>query len=347
MYGSPFTNNNRSKTSTPSHFRDSARNAIYQQLPPTVVTSPPSADRGGAPSIRSAPPLNNKYQMSHRSSASSIFSSISGKRSVRSAPSIYSSSTATIPEDSEPISTTVEQLVNDISLHETHFHQQQQLQEQEQANKKVSFEDIDTEEMYKISLGSDLQYQNVSESLIDWNLNVTRCKLIITTLPSVSTIPDFQYNQNSLPQLIGDLANSCHIVLIQPHITDKELIYTLYTSNVYQEHNLDASFKKSVAEISVKQSRLLQINSGEAKTGGISQYQHSFLKFKFKEIAIRNYLINLAAAATTAHEYKLRSDQLKMELRTNEGKKVKLSKEDKKQLWEKVRSDVFQRAGLE
>ncbi|EGW31877.1 transcription factor [Spathaspora passalidarum NRRL Y-27907] len=347
MYGSPFSNNNRSKTSTPSHFRDSARNAIYQQLPPSVITSPPAnggaggggGASGGAASIRSAPPLNHnsKYQMSHRSSSSSIFSSISGKRSVRSAPSIYSSSTATIPEDSEPISTTVEQLVNDIALHESHFQQQQP------SEKPVVGDDLDPEEMYKISLGSDLQYQNVSESLIDWNLNVTRCKLIITQLPVISTIPDFQYNQNALPQLIGDLASSCHIVLIQPHISDKELIYTLFTSNLYQEHNLDTSFKKSVAEISVKQSRLLQINSGK----GISQHQHSFLKFKFKEIAIRNYLINLAAAATTAHEYKLRLDQLKMELRTIEGKKVKLSKEDKKQLWEKVRSDVFQRAGLE
>ncbi|KAK6459790.1 transcription factor [Scheffersomyces xylosifermentans] len=361
MFGSPFARSTGQNSSAPSHFKDSARNAIYQQLPPSVITST------SASSIRSAPSQYNKqqYQSSYRSSSSSsIFSSISGKRSVRSAPSIYSSSTATIPEDSEPISTTVEQLVNDIVLHENYFldqKTQQQQQQQQQlphlAQRRPFSDDLDTEELYKISLGSDLQYQNAPESLIDWNLNVTRCKLILTQLPMISSTPDFQYNQNSLPQLIGDLASLCHIVLIQPHITDKELIYTLFSSDLYSEHNLDYSFKKSVAEISVKQSRLLQINSST----GINQ-QQTFLKFKFKEIAIRNYLINLAAAATTAHEYKLKSDlfkkQLKlqqqqlniqddMHLQPMENKKIKLSKEDKKRLWEQVRSDVFKRAGLE
>lgn len=255
---------------------------------------------------------------------------------MRSAPSIYSSSTATIPEDLEPVSTTVEQLVNDIVLHENHY-------------RTVALEkgnqNIDVEEMYKISLGSDLQYQNVPESLIDWNLNVTRCKLILTQLPQI-TSTDIPYNQNALPQLVGDLAGICHIILIQPHISDKELIYTLLSSNLYKEHDLDVNFKKSVAEISVKQSRLLKINNG-AGPSSITP-EHSFLKFKFKEIAIRNYLINLAAAATTAHEYKLKMEHLKAVLKMEQqpGKKVKLSKEDKKVLWEQVRLDVFQRAGL-
>lgn len=350
MFSSPFTNSTRQRQQAPSHFKDSARNAIYQQLPPSVTTS------NGAASIRSAPSQYhnpNKYQQLHRSlGASSIFSSLSGKRSVRSAPSVYSSSTATIPEDSEPISTTVEQLVNDIVLHESHFAEQAALRGDKGSN--MYNDDLDNEEIYKISLGSDLQYQSVPESLVDWNLNVTRCKLIITQLPMLSSVPDFQYNQNSLPQLIGDLASLCHIVLIQSHITDKELIYTLFSSNLYQEHQLDINFKKSVAEISVKQSRLLQINSTSGNKGDnkISQNQHSFLKFKFKEIAIRNYLINLAAAATTAYEYKVKSDQLKQQLKNSgeyhhPGKKVKLSKEDKKQLWEQVRLDVFKRAGLE
>ncbi|KAK6205668.1 transcription factor [Scheffersomyces amazonensis] len=338
MYGTPFRANGQS-SSAPSHFKDSARNAIYQQLPPSVRVST------SASSIRSAPSqYNQKYQASYRSSSSSIFSAITGKRSVRSAPSIYSSSTATIPEDSEPISTTVEQLVNDIVLHENYFLDQKiQKQQQQQQPPPPYYDDLDDAELYKISLGSDLQYQNITESLIDWNLNVTRCKLILIQLPMITSSPDFQYNQNSLPQLIGDLASLCHIVLIQPHITDKELIYTLFSSDLYKEHNLDYNFKKSVAEISVKQSRLLQINSSK----GINQ-QQTFLKFKFKEIAVRNYLINLAAAATTAHEYKLKSDLLKKELKQpGENKKIKLSKDEKKRLWESVRSDVFKRAGLE
>ena len=85
--------------------------------------------------------------------------------------------------------------------------------------------------MYKISLGSDLQYQNVPESLIDWNLNVTRCKLILTQLPQI-TSTDIPYNQNALPQLVGDLAGVCHIILIQSHISDKELI-THYFHPIY------------------------------------------------------------------------------------------------------------------
>lgn len=346
MFGSPFTRNNSSITSPPSQFRDSARNAIYQQLPLVITSS-------SAGSIRSAPSqFNNSskqhhstsssYSQSHRSSASSVFSS--GKRSVRSAPSIYSSSTATIPEDSEPISITVEQFVNDIALHENHFYQQHQLKLQQ----GMGF-DNDDDELHKISLGSELQYQNNVESLIDWNLNVTRCKLILTQLPMVSQTPDFQYSSNTLPQLVGDLSHLCHIVLIQPHITDKELIYTLLSSNIYQEHNLDVNFKKSVAEISVKQSRLLQINSPKKPMSSpITPVDNQlFLRFKFKEIAIRNYLINLAAAATTAYEYKIKSDTLKKSFKSDPTLKRRLTKEEKKMLWEEVRLDVFKRAGLE
>lgn len=338
MFGSPFTRNN-SISSPPSQFRDSARNAIYQQLPPLVVTS------SSASSIRSAPSQYNNQQHQHsrshsslhRSKASSVFS---GRRSVRSAPSIYSSSTATIPEDSEPLSITVEQLVNDIDYHETYYKQVQ-----EEA-------DDDDEEMYKICLGSDLQYQNIPESLIDWNLNVTRCKLMLIQLPEISKTPDFQYSQQSLPQLVGDLAQLCQLVLIQPHITDKELIYTLFSSNLYHEHHLDVNFKKSVAEISVKQSRLLQINSPRKRKNSIlsppiiSADNQLHLGFKYKEIAIRNYLINLAAAATTAYEYKLKTDALKKTIRLS-GDKKKISKDEKKKLWEQVRLDVFRRAGLE
>lgn len=349
MFGSPFTRNNSSITSPPSQFRDSARNAIYQLLPLVITSS-------SAASIRSAPSqFNNNskqhhstsssYSQSHRSSASSVFSS--GKRSVRSAPSIYSSSTATIPEDSEPISITVEQFVNDIALHENHCYQQHQ--QRVQQGMIIDNDDLDDDELYKISLGSELQYQNNSESLIDWNLNVTRCKLILTLLPSVSQTPDFQYSSNTLPQLVGDLSHLCHIVLIQPHITDKELIYTLLSSNIYQEHNLDVNFKKSVAEISVKQSRLLQINSPKKPMSSpiISADNQMFLRFKYKEIAIRNYLINLAAAATTAYEYKIKSDSLKKSFKSDPNLKRKLTKEEKKMLWEEVRLDVFKRAGLE
>lgn len=342
MFGSSFARSNgQGVSSPPSHFKDSARNAIYLQLSPLVITST------GAASIRSAPSQfkNSHNHILQRSLASSVFST--NKRSVRSAPSIYSSSTATIPEDSEPISTSVEQLVNDIALHETYF--LEQVQEKVRRGSMVSMDDMDdSDDLYKISLGSQLQYQNVPESLIDWNLNVTRCKLILTHLPLVSSIPDFSYSAHSLPQIVGDLANMCHLVLIQPHITDKELIYTLFSSNIYQEHNLDYQFKKSVAEISVKQSRLLQINSPKLSILSpiTSSDNQSFLKFKFKEIAIRNYLINLAAAATTAYEYKVKSDSIKKSLKIAD-KKGKLSKDEKKKLWELVRLDVFKRAGLE
>ncbi|EGV60731.1 transcription factor [Yamadazyma tenuis] len=340
MFGSPFVRSNGQSSSTPpSHFKDSARSAIYQRLP--SVSSP------SASSIRSAPSFQQYNKQIHqhhsfKSSNSSIFS----KRSARSAPSRYSSSSVTIPEDSEPVSTTVEQFVNDIQLHETHF---QQEVENGIERKTISLDD-DTDELYKISLGSGLMYQNTPESLIDWNLNVTRCKLILIQMPMVSAVPELHYSSGSFPLLVGDLAQTCHLVLIQPHIPDKELIYTLYSSDLYQEHNLDAAFKKSVAEISVKQSPLLQINSPTKGNQApiTSADNQAALKFKYKEIALRNYLINLAAAATTAHEYKIRSDEVKKQLnQSTGGKKIKLSKDDKKRLWDQVRSDVFKRAGLE
>lgn len=328
MFGSSIGRSNGHPA--PSQFRDSARNAIFQELPGTQISS--------ATSIRSAPSRYQPQKSIQKSLLSSIFSS--GKRSVRSAPSMYSSSTATIPEDSEPITLTVEQLVNDVQLHEKYFYQ----------DKKQRGLDVDIDsDLYKISLGSSLTYQNVPESLIDWNLNVTRCKLILTQLPAVSSVPSLMYSNSSLPQLIGDLAVLCHIVVIQPHITDRELIYTLMSSNIYQEHNLDAAFKKSVAEISVKQSRLLQINSAKQKSSAVpivSADNQPLLRFEFKEIAIRNFLVNLAAAATTAHEYKIKSNEFKEKLK-KENPKGKLTKEFKKKLWNEVRLEVFKRAGLE
>lgn len=297
----------RNNLYTPSHFKDLARNAIYLQLPQKTDSN----------LIRLAP-SHLLPQLLYRLSNSSIFSS--AKRSVRSAPSIYSLSTATIPEDSEAISITVEQLVNDITLHESYFKLQEQCDE----------------EVAKISLGLDLQYQN-QEMFIDWNLNVTRCKLILTHLPMVTQTPDFQYT-NSLPQLVGDLSKRCHIVLILPTITDTELIYTWYTSNIYQEHGLEEQFLKNVAEVLVKQSRLLQINNAPSFNNN-----NQALRTKYKGIAIRNYLINLAAAALTLHEYKVKLDECKKEAKA---RGTKFSKEDKKVLWEEVRGDVFHRAGL-
>lgn len=211
--------------------------------------------------------------------------------------------------------------------------------------------DDDECEEYKISLGSDLQYQNVPESLVDWNLNVTRCKLMITGMPMVSSSPDGLISGQSLPLLVGDLAQICHIILLQPHITDKELIHTLYSSNLYVEHNLDAHFKKSVAEVSVKQSRLLQISQPKKHLPSppITPAEQSYLTFRYKEIALRNYMVNLAAAATTAYEYKIRSDAAKKQLKKQQadGEKRKLNREEKKELWDSVRLDVFRRAGLE
>lgn len=298
----------------PTHFRDLARNAIYQQLPATLPAS----------SVRLAPLQLRHHQLHqlHRLLAASVF--LWGKRLVRLAPSIYSSSTGTIPEDSEPTITTVEQFINDIALHEA------QLRDGEG----------------KILLGLALQYQNVPELLVDWNLNVTRCKLMLTGMPLVLLLPDLVYSSHVLPQLVGDLAHMCHIVLLSPHISDKELIYTLYSLNLYQEHELDASFMRLVAEISVKQLRLLQISQPK-KPLPITHTDQLWLLFGFKEIAIRNYLVNLAAAATTAYEYRVKSDAIKRDLKAQPGGKRKLLKDEKKRLWDEVRLDVFRRAGLE
>lgn len=266
---------------------------------------------------------------------------------MRSAPSIYSSPTATIPEDVEQTTTTIEQLINDIALHESYA--KEQYLARKNAQGAVPLEDDETE--YKILLGSDLSYQNLPESLVDWNLNVMRCKLMLVGLPMVSSSPDITYSNQSLPQLVGDLAQICQIVLLQPHITDKEFIYALYSSNIYQEHNLDANFKKTVAEISVKQSRLLQINrpKNQLPSPPITPADQSFLTFHYKEIAVRNYLVNLAAAASTAYEYRLKSEAIKKELKLKlaQGEKRKLTKDEKKALWDQVRLDVFQRAGIE
>lgn len=341
MFGVPARKNSQASL-PPSQFRDSARNAIYQQLPLQ------SLGLSSATSVRSAPSqfkhLHNLHLL-HRLLALSVFSW--GKRSVRSAPSIYLSSTATIPEDAEQTTTTVEQLINDIALHES-YAQDQFTQSKLLHDYPETDDDL---EMYKISLGSELQYQNVPESLVDWNLNVTRCKLMLNHMPMVSSSPDISYSDQQLPQLVGDLAQICQIVLLQPHISDKELIYTLYSLNLYTEHKLDSLFKKSVAEISVKQSRLLQINQPKRQLPSppITQGDQSHLTFQYKEIAVRNYLVNLAAAATTAYEYKVKSDNIKKELKLQlaNGEKKKLTKDAKKLLWDEVRLDVFRRAGLE
>lgn len=342
MFGLPITRGNSLNLSLPpTHFKDLARNAIYQQLP--------HGGQSSAQSVRSAPSQFKQHHPSqklHRSLALSVF--LWSKRSVRLAPSIYSSSTATIPEDSEPTTTTVEQLINDIALHES-YTLERLMEQQNQQMLQIPLEELADE--YKILLGSELQYQNVPESLVDWNLNVTRCKLMVISMPMVSSLPDLQYLAQSLPQLVGDLAQICHIVLLQPHITDKEFIYTLFSSSLYQEHNLDANFKRLVAEISVKQSRLLQINQvrKHLPSPPITPAEQTFLTFRYKEIAVRNYLVNLAAAATTAYEYKIQSDAMKRELKMQlvNGEKRKLLKEEKKTLWDNVRLNVFKRAGLE
>lgn len=344
----------KSGSSAPSHFKDLARSAIYQELPLVINSSSVASVRSAPTHLHGHKKLFSQHSSSYRSLASSVFSS--SKRSVRSAPLMYSNSSATIPEDSEPITTTVEQLINDIQLHETAakdsvYHE---LRRYGQADGSVSLDDVDAD-YWQISLGSMLQYQNVPESLVDWNLNVTRCKLMLIHLPTVSSVPDFRYT-GAMPQLVGELAYSCHINLISPNISDKELIYNLVSSNLYQEHNLDAKFKKSVAEISVKQSRLLQINCKKlfSKPIPTSIDNQVNLRVEFKEIALRNYLINLAAAATTAYEYKIKSDEFKRMISASSGvsidgttKKTKIPKVEKKRLWESVRLDVFKRAGLE
>lgn len=350
MYGYSARINGPSGPLAPSQFRDSARNTIYQQLPVIAGQSSATSVRSAPTQLR-PPPQNLKLR---QSLALSVFSW--GKRSVRSAPSIYSSSTATIPEDSEPVSTTVEQLINDISLHENYC--KEQLLERKSRDPRhagalvqelvASIDDLEYEDI-KISLGSDLSYQNTPEFLVGWNLNVTRCKLMLTDMPMVSSSPDLRYLPNSLPQLVGDLALVCHITLLLPTITDTELIYTLFSSNIYTENDLDSNFKRSVAEVSVKQSRLLQISQQSKNHPSPITPEQSHLTLRYKEIAVRNYLVNLAAAATTAHEYKVQSDAMKRELRAKlaPGEKTKLSKDEKKQLWVHVRSDVFRRAGLE
>lgn len=345
MYGYPGTRGNpQNAVLAPANFRDSARTAIYQQLPGQATSS-------AATSIRSAPSQykNQASQKLRVSLALSVFSW--GKRLVRLAPSLYSLATATIPEDSEPTTTTVEQLINDILLHENTC--KEKLAQQKSGGMggtSVFFNDAEYEEV-KISLGSGLTYHNVPESLVDWNLNVTRCKLMVTGLPHVSSSPDLIYSDHTMPLLVGDLAQICHILLLPPYMSDKELIQTLYASNLYAEHNLDSAFKKSVAEISVKQSRLLQINQHNTLMPSpppITPTNQAYLGFKYKEIALRNYVVNLAAAATTAYEYKVRSDTLKRELKQQpQAERKKLTKEEKKTLWDGVRMDVFRRAGLE
>lgn len=289
----------RQSSQTPSHFKDSARSAIYRQLPVALE----------AGLIRLAPSHGANTLLFH-SLALLIFSST--KRLVRLAPLIYLTLTATIPEDREAISITVDQLVNDITLDETQTGE-------------------------KISLGLELDYQH-QEMFIDWNLNVTRCKLMLCRLPQVTLTPDFGYQDGVLPQVVGDLARQCQIILLSPVISDTDLIYTLWLSNLYREHGLDEAFRKNVAEVSVKQSRLLQINNAPSFNSN-----HPPLRQRYKEIAIRNYLINLAAAALTSHEYKQVLDQRKLDAKAV-GQKV--GKDEKKRLWDEVRTDVFRRAGL-
>lgn len=343
MLGSAYNRGGSKAGLAPSHFKDSARSAIYQELPPAASL---------ATSVRSAPtllqPRKWALRLLYHLLALSVF--LTSKRSVRSAPLLYLGSAATIPEDSEPLTATVEQLINDIELHERMAREAAAAaaQSAQRAESPATTAAV-SPEAWQISLGSPLQYQPTPEHLIDWNLNVTRAKLFLVALPAVLST-DLHYS--AMPQLVGDLAYLCHVTLVPATVLDKELIHTLFASNLYEEHELDARFRRSVAEISVKQLRLLQISAaprGAAApiTAATAQDAQTLLRLEFQEIMLRNYLVNLAAAATTAHEYKLEADALKRSLRDALGKKQKLPKDQKKLLWERVRLDVFRRAGLE
>lgn len=331
MFGAYSLQNNAPLVLAPPSFKANARLAIYQQLQPTIISSACSVT-----SYDSSPSVQSASAHVSRRALSSLFSK---HRSIPLVISLCSNSTATIPEYLEQVSVTVEQLVSDVALHEQHYHKEVL----ERRRVSPSFPQ-DEQELYKISLGSDVEYQAGTESLVDWNLNVTRCRLMLIHLPMVSSLPLTHYSQHDLPQLVGDLSKHCHIVLIQPHITDTELIHAFSSCKIYSEHHLDPGFKKSVAEISVKQSRLLQINQVNL-TLTAPMLAQSCLKVKFKCIAIRNYLVNLAAAATTAHEYKEQLQAYKGEMGDESFSRI--SKAEKNVLWNNVRRQVFMRAGLE
>lgn len=322
MFGQTLSKTTGS-SSTPEHFKDSARNAVYLQIPRKDSTNSSIQSSGESRKARSL--------ILSGSLVSSIFSS--RKRSSRSSSSIYSN-TSTIPENSEPYSVTVEQLVSDIALHENYNRKVLQ----ERIGRYTKLED----EHWKISLGSLLEYHSVHNILVDWNLNVTRCKLFLMQLPSKSSSPDLTYPQESFPQLVGDLSRVSHITLLKPDITDREFMQALFLSNIYEEHNLEMNFKKVVAEVSVEQSRLLDINS-RGSNSSTSNGEHCSLRFQFKEIALRNYLVNLAAAATTSYEYNRRYGEAKKSL-TLVGKK--LSSFEKKQIWDQCHQEVYKRVGL-
>ena len=328
MFGQTFSKTTGS-SSTPVHFKDSARDAIYLQIPRKVETNSSIQSSGQSRKTRSL--------ILSGSLVSSIFSS--RRRPSKSSSSIYST-TSTIPENSEPFSVTVEQLVNDIALHENYNRKSLQ----DRLGLYTRMED----ELWKISLGSLLEYHSVHNILVDWNLNVTRCKLFLTQLPCISSSPDLTYSQESFPQLVGDLSRVCHITLLNEDITDREFMQALCFSNIYEEHNLEMNFKKVVAEVSVKQSRLLDINSKGGSDSNSSRVpttngEHCSLRFQFKEIALRNYLVNLAAAATTSYEYNRRDGETKKSLNL-EGKK--LSSWEKKQIWDQCHQDVYRKVGL-
>lgn len=190
MFGARSLNNNSPIVSVPDHFKNSARLAIYKQLLPSFKSSQSStASSDASLSVQSAPAHYNGHGLA------SLFSR---RRSVRLAPSLFSTSTATIPEHLEQVSVTVDQFVNDIALHEKHF--------QKAYNERKLPQAEDAEDIYKISLGSDIEFHNTPEYLVDWNLNVTRCRMMLIHLPMVSSVPQTMYSEHELPQLVGDLS---------------------------------------------------------------------------------------------------------------------------------------------
>lgn len=204
--------------------------------------------------------------------------------------------------------------------------------------------------------------------LIDWTKNDIRSLLIVCERPGApADSATCSTNDSALPRISTPGFRYMYLPL---GASDQEIIKTLILSDLYKEHGFDAAFLRQTAQYTVEAARARAGDSG------------ALTKPQWRNI-IENYLLNLACEAQCRYDFKracqaakvptksklarapslepidehksLSSSSLLRQALLNTspelkaaslGKKKKLNKGDKQQIWIKVQTDLYKRLGL-
>ncbi|ODQ77144.1 hypothetical protein BABINDRAFT_169485 [Babjeviella inositovora NRRL Y-12698] len=320
MYISAYSREPRAQQGPSSRFNTKAREAVYSHLQKTTSIIPITSQSDNQSLYTSLSRCST--QSSSNSSSQSCFSG----NSVEIAAGILSGDGSAY---SQALVLSLEQVLRDIESMNSIYPQR--------------------------CLGIDIPASPLDSPFPDWDLNLQRTQLFVSALPAqwqgqTPLIQSKVYTKESGTRH----HRRFQLILVPYQITDHELIQLFALSRLYSEHKLDTQFKHHVAEVSVKKSRLLQL-SQRAKNLPTSASLDIPLSFELKCIALRNYVINLGCAAQTSIEFKHACKVIKQDRYaqmchadpSTTNHEANLTKEEKKVLWNTIRTDVFQRAGFD